>query len=884
MTAPPTVLGGDPAVIVRASDVLLPARRHELVLEEEPGLLRTDDAAGPGGKYGCLVDAGRALVRTGRRFGAGRTDVLLAAALLAVGTLEASVSVGAGGLAALAPVPALTLPLAYRRRGPAAVALVVTAAVVGPVILGSALLLERTFTGFVCLLVACYGLGRHEERRVSALATIGCAGALAVTIGVNDASVASGALAAMIVAAAAAGGRIVRDRTGLVEVLERQARELDAASGLQAEISAARERDRLSRELADMVSTGVTEMVAQVQAVRHAPPPDPAATITSIGAVETTGKQALADMRRLLGSLRGDEEVALGPQPTLTRLDALVERSSRHGRAAQLTVEGEPAELPPGVDAAAYRIVEEVLAAAERQGAAPVQVHIRHTRHALEVELSTDVPLSLDLPPESSIDGPADGSGGAAPAVGLRERVAAFEGDLWTGRTGDGWVVRARLPVGARPGRPASTGRPAGPNRARAARDRSRSWSAHPPVRPVRLRISGLVVLALSVAAVVEAAATPAREGPSWANVLAASAVAAPLLLGRSRPVLAAVLAWTAATVMGATLTPVADVPSLLVVLLLYPYLCARYADRRRARAGLAVSLGGLLTLDIAQGTMAWGDIVFPVLLLALSWAVGRMAGSRALMARDVAERAQQLEQVRDEQSAAAASSERRRMARELHDVVAHTLSVMVIHAGAARWTFERDARRANDALQIVEETGRAALVELRRLLGLLDPLEATEAVTAQPGLGQLRELVHRTWRAGVPVELRVEGEARPLPAELDLAAYRIAQEALTNALRHAGDARVQLTIRYADDAVHVEVVDDGHARPTKGRGDQPGHGLAGMRERVSNHGGELFAGPLAGRGFAVRARLPARDGWGPPQQAPVVEDAGAESPLGDVV
>lgn len=809
-----------------------------------------------------------------------RTDAVLVAALFVVGALEAALSVRPAQLAPFIVIPALTVPLSCRRRMPVAVALVVTAALVVPVIVGSAVLLERTFTGFICVLIACYTLGRRGEGHAFALATVACTSAFALTIGLNDGSVASGVLAAMIVVAAMAGGRVVRDRARLVELLEQQERELEAASRLQVDAAAGRERDRLSSELADLVSQGVSEMVLQVRVARQVASSDPRSAVASIEAVETAGKEALGEMRRLLGTLRrADEELALAPQPSLVRLDLLVERARRAGRTVDVSVEGEPVALPPGVDAAAYRIIEDALAAGERRGANRMAVCVRHARHVLEVELSSDVPLLRDAPAGGAAEATADGADDGAAMVGIRERVAAFDGELRAGPTGNGYVLWARLPLSGRPVRSAppvdlgeSTGGPAD-------RRRSSSGRTHAPALPVRSQVGNLAVLALCALAVVEAAATVARQGSPLANAVVAAAIAAPLLFWRSRPVVGSAVAWAAAVAMAAFLTPVSEVPTLFMVLLLYPYTCARYAGRRRARAGLAVSLAGVLLVDVLQGTVAWGDLLFPVLLLSLSWGVGRMTRSRAVMAREVAERAQQLEQARDEQVAAAAAAERRRIARELHDVVAHTLSVMVVQSGAARWTFERDAARAGDALAIVEETGRTALVELRRLLGFLSSVEAAEMLRSQPGLGTLGELVERMAAAGMPVEVQIEGEPGHLPPALQLAIYRIIQEALTNALRHADGARAQVTVRYADEEVYLEVVDDGRARQTSKRGDQHGHGLAGMRERAALHGGEVSAGRRAGGGFAVRARLPVPVRWAPPEQ-PALAEGSAVMPV----
>ena len=200
-----------------------------------------------------------------------------------------------------------------------------------------------------------------------------------------------------------------------------------------------------------------------------------------------------------------------------------------------------------------------------------------------------------------------------------------------------------------------------------------------------------------------------------------------------------------------------------------------------------------------------------------------------------------------------AAAEERARIARELHDVVAHSVSVMVVQAQAADRVLEGDEPAARELLGSIETTGRQALSELRRLLGLLRRFEAAD-LAPQPSLRHLDGLVAQVRDAGLPVELVVHGEPPPLPPGVDLSAYRIVQEGLTNALKHAGRAHARVVVRYTPGEIQLEVADDGAGN---GVGAAAGHGLAGMRERVAMYGGELESGPGATGGYVLRARLP---------------------------
>jgi signal transduction histidine kinase len=226
------------------------------------------------------------------------------------------------------------------------------------------------------------------------------------------------------------------------------------------------------------------------------------------------------------------------------------------------------------------------------------------------------------------------------------------------------------------------------------------------------------------------------------------------------------------------------------------------------------------------------------------------------LIGNSVREHRLRLERERDALRYAAASEERARIARDMHDVVAHSVSVMVLQAEAARKQLQRNPELAGDALQSVSAHGREALTELRHMLGLLREAEVTPSLDPQPRLADVEALVARMRRAGFEATLRIEGQRRTLAPGVDVTAYRVVQEALTNSLKHAPGATAQVLIRYDDDDLLIQVQDDGDGEPAE-NGTGPGGGLLGMRERVSVYGGRMQVGPLPGRGFRIQVRLP---------------------------
>jgi signal transduction histidine kinase len=287
-------------------------------------------------------------------------------------------------------------------------------------------------------------------------------------------------------------------------------------------------------------------------------------------------------------------------------------------------------------------------------------------------------------------------------------------------------------------------------------------------------------------------------------------------------------------------------------------YTAAAYRERRVSiPAGVAAALMVLLILYVQTEPVEPDAVLAEGLIVGAAWFLGdglRIRRGQVLMLED---RARRLERDREERAERAVAEERRVIARELHDVVAHNVSVIVAQAGAAQRISATQPREALGALGSIERIGREALVEMRRLMGLLRPDPGRVMKTSpQPGLDQLEVLVDQVRNAGVPVRLTIEGSPRPLPVGLDLSAYRIVQEALTNVLKHAGPSRAEVLMRYRPTRLELTITDDG-----AGVGDDDVHriryGHLGMRERVALFGGELRAGPLPGGGYGVAATLP---------------------------
>jgi signal transduction histidine kinase len=371
-------------------------------------------------------------------------------------------------------------------------------------------------------------------------------------------------------------------------------------------------------------------------------------------------------------------------------------------------------------------------------------------------------------------------------------------------------------------------------------------------------------VLALLVLAVGAWYALDAAElaGHRAAGAVLQLAAAAAVALRLRRPFSA--LGLSAAAFTGEALLVDANPgsPAVIASLLLVTYSAAVAADRRHVVVVAALGLGVPALVALLASDANAVDLLLPMAIFGIPLAAGRAVCVHRRQAEELRVVAERLASERDARARLAVLNERARVARELHDSVAHAISVMVLQAGAADQVLDTAPERACDALRSVQDVGREALDQLAQLLGLLDSADGRPARAPHPGLADLERLLNTVRQAGLPVRLRTLGEPEPLPAAVDGAGYRVIQEALTNALKHSGGAPTEVTVRYGVDGVGLEIVDRGSRSGTSRM--PAGHGLAGMRERIERHGGQLHAGPTAGAsGFAVSAfipRVPARD------------------------
>jgi signal transduction histidine kinase len=367
-----------------------------------------------------------------------------------------------------------------------------------------------------------------------------------------------------------------------------------------------------------------------------------------------------------------------------------------------------------------------------------------------------------------------------------------------------------------------------------------------------------LLVVALIAVAWLDLATNADLEGPLWLNLAVMTAIALSFLWRRSRPMVTVVATLGGLSVMSIWLTQPPNMITAVLMLVIVAYAASRHLVGRLSVAALVIGIGVIVILAMIYDP---NDVFFPVAFFwVIPWLVGRTIRNQTMLARELAEKAERARHARDEDERQAIAVERSRIARELHDVLAHNLSVMVVQASAARRIVDSQPDRAVEVAAVIERTGREALAEIRHLFGAVRRGEGDD-LSGPPSITRVDGLARRARAAGLGVELRVVGEPVALPAGIDLTAYRIVQEALTNALKHAGSARASVTVSYEPNELVLTIEDDGEgSREAIELGEAGGgHGLVGMRERAALYGGLVQAGRRRGGGFAVRARLPAR-------------------------
>ena len=364
-----------------------------------------------------------------------------------------------------------------------------------------------------------------------------------------------------------------------------------------------------------------------------------------------------------------------------------------------------------------------------------------------------------------------------------------------------------------------------------------------------------LLIGALAISAMCELVIASGRDTSLWFDMPLVALAIAPLFARRRFPFAAPAAYWIMATAISfidGALIP--SMTSLFPVGLAAAFLLGNQRDSGLPWTGLAIVLGGITTVVYNIPGHANAELLFVPVDFGIAWAAGFALRARSEQAEAAETRAMQAEREREAAARVAVAEERTRIARELHDIVAHAVSVMVLQVGAVRHQLPEELSDDSEALRSVERAGRTALAEMRRLLGAMRDDSDEVSFMPQPGLDGLDSLLEEVTRAGLPVELHVDGDPFPLPRGVDLSAYRIVQEGLTNALKHAHATTANVTVSYAFDELQIEVRDNGVGSSTT---DGLGHGLVGVRERVKIYGGEMNAGMANGGGFVLSTRLP---------------------------
>lgn len=714
---------------------------------------------------------------------------------------------------------------------------------------------DELFLAFASPFVATFWLGLRATRWELAVG-IPLATALslvATTPYDDDAALSSGVFTALIsVGAPVLIGRLLRGRAALNRALREKAAQLERHRAVAAGRAVLEERERIAGELHDVVAHALSAMTVQATGARRLTLTRPDLAREAFAAIESTGREALDELRRLLGVLRSeDAESTLAPQPSLRHLRSLTRRTTAAGLPVVLRVDGDAVELPAGLDVTAYRVIQEALSAARELGAAGrADVRVTYRAETLDLEIRDD-----------------GASVSARPLAGVRERVLLHGGRFTSApRRSGGHAVRATLSYD---GRPVTAPEPKGPGPLSGDCGWHRPtwlprWGDREPKGPGPLtgdrpawsrrplNVDALVAGLFAVAAVAEVVVSPDREGPLVANVALALGYASVLVWRRRAPVAALAGALGAALLMDVALTPILNLFVPFAIVLACVYATGAHRDGAWTYVGLVLAVGGLLAVQAAMGPRVGADYFFAGLIGAVAWFAGRVVRARTRLTAELHEATARLAETGEDEQRQAAVDERRRIAREMHDVVAHSISVMVVQAGGARRILTRDAGRAVEAATRIERTGREALGEMRNLLGMLSDGGERAALAPQPRLAEIGELVARARASGLPAVLDVRGERRALPAGLDLAAYRIVQEGLTNAMKHAPGAATTVTVSWAPHDLALEIRNAAGQDP----GPSGGHGLVGMAERVRIYGGELQAGPDDG-GWRVSAHLP---------------------------
>jgi signal transduction histidine kinase len=609
-------------------------------------------------------------------------------------------------------------------------------------------------------------------------------------------------------------GFLLASRSLLTADLQHRFALLDTEQEHHSRLAAGEERNRMARELHDVIAHCLSVMVVQVGGARTVAAADPQRASAALQAVESAGREALADLRRLVGTLRRGDEPGDASRPGLGDVEALADRARRAGLEVGVRLSGPVASLDSAANAVAYRVVQEALTnCIKHAGPARADVSARVHGACLQIAV-TDTGRG-----EPWCADPVPGSGRGL--IGMQERVFSLGGELRAGpRPEGGFEVRACIPVqnAVEPGKPAADS-----DVVRPPSDGQRSrWPWHDLV------FAGALLAALEIAVLTSSDI----RGPFALNALAVSGFAIAALWRRRYPLAFVVVVNVIAGVMSVALTPVRDLAiAAALYLLVLPYTVAAWANRFRAVLGLGLVLGLAVADHLASHTGTPADLAGAAVIAGAAWGLGRAVRAGRAKNATLWGILSRLAAESKDRTRLAVAGERSRLARELHESLAGSVSVMVVQAEAARAHLTGDPSSADQAMTAVEHTGRQALADMRRILGALRREEATADRQPLPGIDQVYALVREARDGGQRIELRVEGEPGDIPATVELGVYRVLEEALRDTRSHGG-ARVALCLVFSDSDLKLHLT-----AQLSGTNRWPS---STMRERIALCGGQI--------------------------------------------
>jgi signal transduction histidine kinase len=614
------------------------------------------------------------------------------------------------------------------------------------------------------------------------------------------------------------GGFLLASRSLLTADLQNRFALLDTEQEHRARSAAGGERNRMARELHDVIAHCLSVMVVQAAGARTVAATDPQRASNALQAVESAGREALADLRRLVGTLRRGDEAGDAHRAGIGDVGVLAERARIAGLEVDVHVSGPVASLDPAVTAVAYRVVQEALTnCIKHAGPARADVSARVHGDSLQIAV-TDTGRGE---PECASAVPGSGRG----LIGMQERIAALGGELRAGpRTEGGFEVCARIPLrGAQPEGSAAAADLTLPSSV--GKESRRQW--------LDLAFAGALLAVLETAVITSSDV----RGPLALNALAVSGFAMAALWRRRYPLVFVVVVIVIAGIMSVALTPVRDLAiASACYLLVLPYTVAAWANRFVAVLGLGLVLGFAVTDHLASHTRTPADLAGAAVIAGAAWGLGRAVRAGRAKNATLGSVLSRLAVESDDRTRLAVAGERSRLARELHESLAGSVSVMVVQAEVARALLTDDLSSAERAMTAVEQTGRQALADMRRILGALRRGETTADRQPLPGIDQVYALIKQARDNGQRIELRVEGEPGDIPATVELGVYRVLEEALRDT-RSRGDATMSLRLVFGDTdlQLHLTAQVSGVSRwPT-----------STMRERIALCGGQIDeAGP----------------------------------------